>query len=141
MQIFLLLLLLLLPLSEVAALAQAGDAEAGKTLWSAGFASGAAGFAATAMEGGSGGFSPILPGRRLTLAQFTRAIRKPWGIMPAYTENQITERDIANLHACFASLQPAAAPDSPPTAARAGARHVRRRISIRLGALQCHEPR
>jgi mono/diheme cytochrome c family protein len=71
--------LLLLPLSQTAALAQ-GNAQAGKALWDG---------PATQCRNchganGEGAFGPDLAGRKLSVAHFAQAVRKPWGIMPAF---------------------------------------------------------
>ena len=44
---------------------------------------------------------PISPAAKLTAAQFTQAVRKPWGIMPAYIESQISDNEMALLAALF----------------------------------------
>ena len=50
---------------------------------------------------GEGGFGPDLAGRKMTVAQFTQAVRKPWGIMPAYIESQISDNELALLDPLF----------------------------------------
>ena len=94
--------LLMLPLGHGMALAQspAGDAQAGKAFWD-GPASQCRNCHGT---NGEGAFGPDLAGRKMTVAQFTHAVRKPWGIMPAYIDSQITEAEIANLVAYFDGL-------------------------------------
>ena len=89
----LLVALLLLPLAQGGATAPAGDAEAGKALWEG---------PTTLCRNchgteGEGAFGPDLAGRHLTVAQFQRAVRQPWGIMPAFVESQISDREIADL--------------------------------------------
>src|SRR5262245_23268363 len=59
---------------------------------------------------GEGGFGPDLAGRKLTVAQFTQAVRKPWGIMPAFVESQVSDREIADFVAYFDSLPPVSRP-------------------------------
>src|SRR6267154_1701427 len=53
---------------------------------------------------GEGGFGPDLAGRGLNTAQVLRAVRQPWGIMPAFVESQLSEKDAADLAAYFATL-------------------------------------
>ena len=86
--------------------AQTGDVNAGKAYWGspAAFCRNCHG------ANGEGGFGPDLAGRALTVAQFTRAVRQPWGVMPAFTPEQISERQIADLVAFFDSLPKVAEP-------------------------------
>src|ERR1700761_9629196 len=83
-----------------AAWAQGGDAGAGKTLWEGN------GTMCRNCHGkdGEGGFGPDLAGRGLSFSEFKQAVRKPWGVMPAFTEGQLSDSDLANLAAYFASL-------------------------------------
>src|SRR5919108_6636946 len=88
--------LLLLPLAHGTALAQ-GNAQAGKALWDG---------PATQCRNchganGEGAFGPDLAGRGLTVAQFIRAVRQPWGIMPAFVESQVSDSEMADLVAYF----------------------------------------
>src|SRR5262245_15817029 len=88
--------LLMLPLAHGTALAQ-GNAQAGKALWDG---------PATQCRNchgnnGEGAFGPDLAGRKLTAAQFTHAVRRPWGIMPAFIASQVSDAEIANLVAYF----------------------------------------
>jgi mono/diheme cytochrome c family protein len=53
---------------------------------------------------GEGGFGPDLAGRGLSVAEFQHAVRKPWGVMPAFTEEQLSDAEISGLQAYFASL-------------------------------------
>jgi mono/diheme cytochrome c family protein len=59
---------------------------------------------------GEGGFGPDLAGRGLSAAQVLRAVRKPWGVMPAFDSNQVSDQDAADLAAYFASLPKPAEP-------------------------------
>jgi mono/diheme cytochrome c family protein len=88
---------------------------------------------------GEGGFGPDLAGRGLNAAQVLRAVRQPWGIMPAFDGSQVSEQDAADLAAYFASLpKPAETgqwrfevpPGVPPGQA----------IMINVGCGQCHTP-
>ena len=75
------------------AAAQAGDAQAGKTLWE-----GPATWCKNCHGAkGDGGFGPDHAGRKVTVAQFTRAMRQPGGIMPAFVETQVSDKEIADL--------------------------------------------
>ncbi len=92
----LLVVLFLLPLLQQALAQQApptpaGNAERGKVLW----------LKTEHIEcrechgdNGEGALGPDLAGRKLTRAQFIHAVRKPWGIMPAYAESQISDAGI-----------------------------------------------
>jgi mono/diheme cytochrome c family protein len=89
----LLVALFLLPLSQEAAAQQglptaAGDPERGKVLW---LKTEHVECRECHGDNGEGGFGPDLAGRNLTRAQFIHAVRKPWGIMPAYAESQISD--------------------------------------------------
>jgi mono/diheme cytochrome c family protein len=53
---------------------------------------------------GEGGFGPDLAGRGLSVSEFQHAVRKPWGVMPGFTEEQLSDAEIAGLAAYFASL-------------------------------------
>src|SRR5271169_1349794 len=44
-----------------------------------------------------GAWGPDLAGRGFTQAQMIRALRQPYGLMPAYTETQVSEQTIADL--------------------------------------------
>src|SRR5579871_6438591 len=99
MKTSLIAILLLASVSPV--LAQAGgDAAAGKALWEGSQTQ------CRSCHGlkGEGAFGPPLAGRGMTGAEFHQAARKPWGIMPAYTEGQVSDADLANFAAYFASL-------------------------------------
>src|SRR5204862_6248430 len=65
-------------------------------------------------ENADGGFGPDLAGRGLSVDQVKRALRQPWAIMPAYTEMPVTDKNIADLAAYFASLPKVAVPSAPP---------------------------
>jgi mono/diheme cytochrome c family protein len=90
---------------------------------------------------GEGGFGPDLAGRDLSWVAFKKAVRQPWGIMPAFREQQKSDRALADIRAYLTSL--------PPTTAL-GEWHWRRApegapLGQRLymnfaGCGQCHEP-
>src|SRR6202043_4027058 len=100
----LLLAMLALPIAHSAAFAQAaGDAAAGKAYWER--------VAPRNVDcrnchggNGEGAFGPDLAGRGLSAAQVLRAVRQPWGIMPAFVESQVSAKDAADIAAYFATL-------------------------------------
>ena len=128
---------LVLPFAQTVASAQvAGDVAAGKAYWDR---------EAPRLTdckdchglNGEGGFGPDLAGRGLNAAQIERAAHRPWGIMPAFSESQVSEKDAADLAAYFASLPKPATPgkwkvevpaDAPPGQA----------TLINMGCGQCH---
>lgn len=128
--------MLVLALGQGVAAAQAGDAVAGRTLWEG---------PATQCRNchgakGEGAFGPDLAGRHLTTAQFSRALRQPWGIMPAYIESQISEQDVANLVAYFDSLPAAAQPGNWRFDVPANAPRGLQALLAGAGCSQCHGP-
>jgi len=90
--------LALLPLLQSPLLAQTPDTP--KSLWESNnlFCKNCHG------KTGEGAFGPDLAGRGLSASQFQQAVRKPWGVMPAFVEDQISDAEIAGLTAYFASL-------------------------------------
>jgi mono/diheme cytochrome c family protein len=132
--------LLALPLAQSGASAQApaGSAAAGKAYWER--------VAPRNVDcrnchggTGEGGFGPDLAGRGLSAAQVLRAVRQPWGVMPAFAESQVSEQDAADLAAYFASLPKPAEPgkwrfEVPPGAPPGQA------TLINMGCGQCHTP-
>ncbi|MBI3047754.1 MAG: cytochrome c [Acidobacteria bacterium] len=132
----LLFALLFLPLALGSAAAQTGNAQAGKTLWEG---------PATQCrnchgQNGEGAFGPDLAGRGLTVAQFTRAVRQPWGIMPGYIESQISDGDIADLVAYFNGLKPADRPGPWRFEVPQGAPRGQEVALATIGCAQCHGP-
>src|SRR5437763_11362619 len=93
--------LLMLPLGQSVAFAQQGDAAAGKAYWDreAPRATACRNCHGTNAEGA---FGPDLAGRGLNVAQVVKAVREPWGSMPAFVESQLNEKDAAALTAYFA---------------------------------------
>jgi cytochrome c553 len=128
--------LLMLPLAQTASAQTAGDAAAGKAYWDR--------LAPRLTDckdchglNGEGGFGPDLAGRGLNAAQIEVAVRKPWGIMPAFVESQVSDKDAADLAAYFASLPKPAAPgkwrvEVPPDAPPGQV------TLITMGCGQCH---
>jgi cytochrome c553 len=97
--------ILLLPLVQGGASAQtfAGSATAGKAYWDR-LAPRATDCKNCHGGTGEGGFGPDLAGRGLSTAQVLRAVRQPWGVMPAFVDSQVSEQDAADLAAYFASM-------------------------------------
>lgn len=125
--------ILLLPLAQ-GGTAPTGDPQAGKTLWEG---------AATQCRNchgakGEGAFGPDLAGRKLTVAQFRQAVRKPWGIMPAFIESQIADREIADLVAYFDSLPSVTQPGPWRFEVPAGAPRGQEVLLAAVGCGQCH---
>ena len=110
-----------------------GDAAAGKALWD-GFQT-----QCRACHGakGEGAFGPPLAGRGITAAEFAQAARKPWGIMPAYGTEQVSDSDLADFAAYFASLPKVAEPGAWHVTAPDDARPGQKR-AIAMGCAQCH---
>src|SRR5882672_6110699 len=129
--------LLALPLAQSGVSAQtAGSPAAGKAYWER------AAPRATACrnchgEAGEGQFGPDLAGRGLNVAQFERAVRQPWGIMPAFVDSQLGSQDAADLTAYFASLPKVAEPGKWWVEVPAGASPGHANM-INMGCGQCH---
>ncbi len=86
---------------------------------------------------GEGAFGPPLAGRNMSAAEFRQAARKPWGIMPAFTTDQVSDSDLANFAAYLGSLPKAVEPGPwrfpVPQEGRLG-----QKTAISLGCAQCH---
>jgi len=123
--------LLLLPLFHFSALAQ--DAAAGKALWSGNDT------ACKNCHGktGEGALGPDLAGRGLSAAQFQQAVRRPWGVMPAFTEDQLTDAELASLAAYFATLPKSAELGTWRVPLTPDAPHGQQ-VFISAGCAQCH---
>jgi cytochrome c553 len=132
--------MLLLPLAQSGASAQtpAGDAAAGKAYWER-VAPRNVDCRNCHGNTGEGGFGPDLAGRGLNAAQIARAARQPWGVMPAFVESQVSDKDAADLAAYFASLPKPAEPGKwrfeVPSGAPPG-----QATMINMGCGQCHTP-
>jgi cytochrome c553 len=131
--------LMLLPLAQSGALAQVtGTPAAGKAYWDREAPR------VTACRNchgtnGEGAFGPDLAGRGLNTAQFIKAVRQPWGIMPAFVPSQMSDQDAADLAAYFASLPKPAEPGKWRFEAAAGAPPGQVDL-INIGCGQCHGP-
>ncbi|MBI2886180.1 MAG: c-type cytochrome [Chloroflexi bacterium] len=117
--------------SPTAAQPQA-DAAAGRVFWTTKFCLRCHG------DNGEGGFGPDLAGRGLSFTQFQRAVRTPWGIMPAFTEHQVSDENIADLVAWFGSLRPAAEPGPWRVPLPATTSKGQRLLIGAYGCAQCH---
>ncbi len=126
--------LLLFPLAQGGAAAPAGDPQAGKALWE----SNTTQCRNCHGQNGEGAFGPDLAGRRLSVAQFRQALRKPWGIMPAYVESQIDDKEIADLIAYFNGLPPVANPGPWRVEVPADAPRGQVAVLATVGCGQCH---
>ena len=126
---------ILLAMSVSPALAQSGgDAAAGKSLWEGPQTQCRACHGAQ----GEGAFGPPLAGRGISAAEFRQAARKPWGIMPAYTEGQVSDGDLANFAAYFAGLEKKPEPGAWRVPAPADDAKLGQKTAISLGCAQCH---
>jgi mono/diheme cytochrome c family protein len=126
--------LLMLPLAQTAAQAQ-GDAAAGKAIWDG---------PQTQCKNchgtnGEGAFGPDLAGRKLTVAQFAHAVRRPWGIMPAFVASQVSDAELANMVAYFDTLPAVAQPGKWRFEVPANARPGQATL-LQVGCGQCHGP-
>ena len=131
----LLVALFLLPLAQVQNGASTmGNAQTGKAVWQG---------PNTLCQNchgvkGEGGFGSDLAGRHLSVEEFRQAVRKPGGIMPAFTEQQLSDRDIADLVAYFNSLAKVAKRGPWRTAVPAGAPTGQKLLIATFGCGQCH---
>jgi mono/diheme cytochrome c family protein len=129
--------LLLLPLTQTGAFAQgaapAGDAAAGKMVWEAPTS------ACKNCHGqdGQGAFGPDLAGRGLSFQEFRQAVRKPWGIMPAFVETQFSDKQLADMTSYFGSLQKVSETGPWRTEVPAGA-PLGQETLVNMGCGQCH---
>jgi len=88
--------------------AQVGDSAAGKEFWN--------GYECAHCHGlyGQGGYGPDLAGLGLTFEQFKHQVRQSWGIMPRWSEKQVSDKELANVFAFLTSLPHVATPGVPP---------------------------
>jgi cytochrome c553 len=117
-----------------AAPAPVGNANDGKVFWQAQMCQYCHGVQA------EGAWGPDLAGRGTSEAQMLRSLRQPYGLMPAYTETQVSDQTIANLLAYFSTLPRAERFGAwrwqgPPAGAPEG-----QRLQSAFGCGQCHEP-
>jgi len=127
-------LFLVVALFHVQIAAAQGNAEPGKKMWE----SVDARCRDCHGEKGEGGFGPDLAGRQLSYDQFKQAVRKPWGIMPSFTEQQISDADIANFLAYFSSLPKVTGPGAWKTPLPPQPKHGDTLFVATYGCAQCH---
>lgn len=134
MRLMLLALVFLVPVFHADIAMAQGNAEAGKKLWESVDAR------CRDCHGvkGEGGYGPDLAGRQLSLDQFKRAVRQPWGIMPAFPENQHSEQELADFFAYFTSLPRVAQPGPWQTPLPTGAPKGQELLIATYGCGQCH---
>ena len=133
---FVALLLLALAQSGASAQTAAGDPAAGKAYWERDAPRITACRNCHGQQG-QGAFGPDLAGRGLNAAQVEQAVRKPWGIMPAFVESQLSDQDAADLAAYFATLPKVAEPGKWRFEPAAGAPPGQATL-INIGCGQCH---
>ena len=132
----LLVALVLLPFSQLGTSPTEGDPQAGDALWNG---------AATLCRNchgsqGEGAFGPDLAGRALTVAQFRQAVRQPWGIMPGYTTDQLSNQDLADIRAYLMTRPPVAGPGPWRFSVPAEAPPGQELALATIGCGQCHGP-
>ena len=135
-RVFVALLLLPLAQSGVSAQTAAGDPAAGKAYWERDAPRITACRNCHGQQG-QGAFGPDLAGRGLNAAEVKQAVRKPWGIMPAFVESQMSDQDAADLAAYFATLPKVAEPGKWRFEPAAGAPPGQATL-INIGCGQCH---
>lgn len=88
----------------------AGDVEAGKRAW-------ALALRCANCHGpqGEGGYGPDLAGRGISAEAFRLSVRRPWGVMPAYTETQLSDQTVADMFAFLNGLPRVANPGGKST--------------------------
>ena len=98
-----------------------GNPEAGKAAWS-----GNAIWCRNCHgDNGEGGLGPDLAGRKLSFEQFQHAVRQPWGIMPAFVAEWVTDQDLTNMQSYLDSLPRVAEPGKWRTPVRQTHRSAR----------------
>jgi mono/diheme cytochrome c family protein len=130
----LIVLAFLFPLFQADFVSAQGNAEAGKKLWESADAR------CRDCHGlkGEGAYGPDLAGRQLSFEQFRRAVRRPWGIMPASPEDQHSDQELADFFAYFQSLPRVAEPGSWGTPVPANAPRGQELMIATFGCGQCH---
>jgi len=136
--------------------APAGSTAKGKEFWN--------GYECAHCHGlyAQGGYGPDLAGLGLTFDQFKHQVRQSWGVMPRWSEQQVSDQNLADLYAFFTSLPRVSAPGVAPPGVpldisnrRVGENNIGRpsrvtappnaplgqRYAINLaGCAQCHGP-
>jgi mono/diheme cytochrome c family protein len=111
-----------------------GNANTGKDVW----AGGAIWCRNCHGNAGEGGFGPDLAGRQLTFDQFKKAVREPWGVMPSFTEQWVTDQNLQDLLAFLNGLPKPAAPGQWREPLRSGAPLGEQLVVANAGCAQCH---
>lgn len=127
-------LMFLFPLLQAAPVSAQGSADAGKKLWDSVDARCRDCHGVNA----EGAYGPDLAGRQLSFDQFKRAVRKPWGVMPAFPENQHSDQELADLFAYAQSLPKVAEPGAWRTPVPPNAPKGQELMIATLGCAQCH---
>ncbi len=92
-------------------------------------------------QDGEGGFGPDLAGGRgLSFSQFLRQVRQPYGIMPAFTERQISDQTLADMYAYMGSLPPVKEPMSSRYPAAPPGSPERQKVFALAPCINCHRP-
>ena len=134
MRPMLIALVFLFPFAQAEIVSAQGNAEAGKKLW-------------TSVDArcrdchgvqGEGAYGPDLAGRQLSFEQFRRAVRTPWGVMPAFPENQHSDQELADFYAYFQSLPKVSEPGPWKTPVPANAPKGQELMIATVGCAQCH---
>ena len=86
---------------------------------------------------GEGAFGPDLAGRGLSPSEFRRAVRKPWGVMPAFTEEQLSDAEIEALTSWFAGMPKVSEP-APWRVPVVAEQPVGQQVYTASGCAQCH---
>lgn len=89
---------------------------------------------------GEGGYGPDLAGRGLSFEAFRRAVRQPWGIMPAYSDGQLSDQTLADMYAFLTSLPPASKVGTKEYAPPPGAPIGQVYMIESYGCASCHGP-
>ena len=131
MMMAMLVTFVLVPVLPAQDAAPVGNAEAGKKAWAGRRCQNCHG------EQGQGAFGPDLAGRQLTFAQFKRAVRAPWGVMPSFTERQANDQTLSDMRAWLLTLPTVAEPGPWEVPLKADAPY-RQKLLISVGCAQCH---
>jgi mono/diheme cytochrome c family protein len=89
---------------------------------------------------GEGGYGPDLAGRGLSFESFRRAVRQPWGIMPAYSDGQLSDQTLADIYAFLTSLPPVSKVGTKEHTAPPGAPIGQVYMIESYGCASCHGP-
>ena len=87
---------------------------------------------------GEGAFGPDLAGRQISFDQFKQAVRKPWGIMPAFPESQISDQILMNYYTYLSGLPKVATPGAWRVPLPANAPYGQKLVVESVGCAQCH---